>query len=381
MNSIQPIFDPATYAKVRQPLEQANHLPPWCYTSDAFYEREVRRIFMKEWNFMGRADHLGAPGDYTALDFAGIPLIILRDSEGGLRAFANNCPHRGACLLAGEGRVKRIGCPYHGWSFSLEGELVAAPGMDGIDGFEMGDHGLKPIRLETWQGFVFINFDAGAPGLMDYLGDLTDEIGSYNFADMTCTRRVEFDLDCNWKLYIENAMEDYHTAVVHRASIKKQVARYVDTKGQWEAAHVASPHSLAVLSDAPKSFPHIPSLEGATRDGTYFVMLYPSTMWGCAQDCMWWLELRPQGAARTKLIVGSCFPNSTIVRDDFEEVAAHYYHRWDKSIPEDNDIAEIQQHGLSSPLSETGRVSRMELLVHRIANWTLDRVLDAPAAT
>ena len=118
MSSVQPIFDPATYAKVRQPLEQANHLPPWCYTSDAFYEREVGRIFMKEWNFMGRADHLGAPGAYTALDFAGIPLVILRDSEGGLRAFANNCPHRGASLLAGEGQVRRIGCPYHAWTVS-----------------------------------------------------------------------------------------------------------------------------------------------------------------------------------------------------------------------------------------------------------------------
>jgi phenylpropionate dioxygenase-like ring-hydroxylating dioxygenase large terminal subunit len=372
---MQDLFNPAHYANVRRSVMEANHLPRWCYTSQEFYDREVERIFMKEWNFIGRADHIPNPGDYFTLDFVGTSVIVIRQGNGGLRAFANTCTHRGTRLLSGEGNCKSIACPYHSWVFSQEGALIAARGMEKTQGFDKAAYGLTPVKLETWGGFLFLNFDPSSKSLGEFLGDLPDKLGSYRFSDMVCVRRKEYDLACNWKVYVENAMEEYHTATVHRATVGTQKSSHVKTRGDWEVAHLESEKTIAILPGETTTFPHIDSLDALAASGTNFALIYPSTMWGCTQDCMWWLELRPQGPARTKLIVGSCFPQATIARSDFTEVVQKYYRRWDKSIPEDNQISEEQQLGLSSPFCRTGRVSSHEVLVHSIANWVLDRVL------
>jgi phenylpropionate dioxygenase-like ring-hydroxylating dioxygenase large terminal subunit len=121
------MFDPAHYAATRRPLLEAETLPPWCYTSEAFYQREIDRIFRKVWNFVGHVSQVATPGDYFTLTFAGIPVIILRDQAGDLRAFANTCRHRGSALLEGSGNCRAIVCPYHSWTYGLDGSLRAAP--------------------------------------------------------------------------------------------------------------------------------------------------------------------------------------------------------------------------------------------------------------
>lgn len=378
MASPANLFDQSHYADVRRPVLEARHLPPWCYTSDEFYQREVEQIFRKTWNFVGREDRIPNSGDYFTLKIGGVAVILVRNENRDIHAFANTCTHRGSRLLSDEGNCgKYIQCPYHSWSFALDGTLAAAPGMENAKGFDLRDYPLHPIRLETWESFLFINFAADGMSLAEYLGDLPDKLGCYNFSDMITVRRVEYDLACNWKLFIENAMEEYHTATVHKASVGKQEGLIEETEGQWEAAFMFGEKTIAVLPSDNSPFPHIPTLEGRPAQGTYFVLLKPSTMLGCTQDCMWWLEQHPQGPDRTRLIVGSCFPRSTVERADFDEVVQKYYARWDKSIPEDNWISEVQQAGLESPYSRTSRVSHKEVLVHTMANWVLDRVLDS----
>lgn len=373
------IFDPASYASVRRPLEHASHLPARCYTSQAFYDREVERILMRSWNFVGRAERIPEPGDYFTVDLAGVPAIVVRGGDARLRAFVNSCRHRGARLVSGDGRCGRaIACRYHGWTYDLDGRLIATPGMDGVAGFDSAEYGLQPIRLECWDGFVFINFDPEAAGLEAQLGELPARMSSYSLADMVCTRRREYDVGCNWKLLVENAMEEYHTATVHRGSIGSQSLTFENGGGEWEAGHLLSEGSVAMLPGEGGGFAHIPTLEGLAAKGTYFVLVYPCTVFALNQDCIMWLELYPQRPDRTRVIVGSAFPKATTARPDFETEVEKYYHRWDTSIPEDNWISEQQQLGLSSPLSVTGRVSRLEPLVHEIANWVLDRVLDVP---
>ena len=377
MSGSADIFDPSLYERVRLPVMQARHLPPWCYTSEAFYQREVTSIFLKEWNFLGREDRLPNSGNYFTAKFAGVPLFVIRNRAGELRAFANTCSHRGSKLLEDEGRCKSvIQCPYHAWAYDFDGALVATPGMEQAEDFDPAELGLRAIRLETWGGFVFINFDSESRNLSDYLGTLPETLRSYNFTDMVTVRRKEYCLASNWKIFIENAMEEYHTATVHKTSVGKQSSELEEGDGEWDAAFVTGDKSIAILPNEPAVFPHIESLDERTRNGSYFVHIKPATMLGCTQDCMWWLEQHPLGPARTKLIVGSCFPKSTVERPDFDEVVEKYYQRWDKSIPEDNWISEVQQAGLTSPFSRTSRVSHHEMLVHKIANWVLDRVLD-----
>jgi choline monooxygenase len=149
MISDAEIFKPQHYEAVRRPLLEAETLPVWCYTSPAFYRREVERIWRKVWNFLGSADQIPNPGDYFTVTFAGTPLIILRDQDGAVRAYVNSCRHRGCELLEGVGNSKLIVCPYHSWSYELDGHLRGAPDMDKTKGFEKSDNSLIPIRTEV----------------------------------------------------------------------------------------------------------------------------------------------------------------------------------------------------------------------------------------
>jgi phenylpropionate dioxygenase-like ring-hydroxylating dioxygenase large terminal subunit len=376
--AVNGMLDPAHYAGVRRPLAQASTLPTWCYTSEEFYAAEVRTIFMKEWNFFGRADRIPNPGDYFALTFIGIPLIVVRGKDGQVRAFANTCRHRGTTIMAGEGNCKAMVCPYHSWAYDLEGRLFSAPEMEETENFRMEDYGLLPLRLEQWAGFIFICFDQKNPrSLAQYLGDLPEVLASYRYEDMVCVRRKEYDLACNWKLYVENAMEAYHVPTVHRSTLSRQRGTFAAPEpaaGEYMALHKVHEGTRALLT-GDTGFPRIPTLAGKAAKGSYYPLIFPSTMFGSTIDCMWWLELQPLSASRTRLIVGSCFPRTTAARPDFDEIVQRYYKRWDLSIPEDNEISERQQEGVSSPFSKPGRLSHAEPLVHVFNNWVLDHVL------
>jgi choline monooxygenase len=136
MLSEQELFDPRTYATTRAPALQAETLPPDAYTSEAFYRREVERIFLRDWNFMGRADLVPKPGDYFAVELAGVPIIVVRDQDGVVRAFANSCRHRGTVLTTGEGSCRAFKCPYHSWIYGLDGRLLGAPEMQQTADFD-----------------------------------------------------------------------------------------------------------------------------------------------------------------------------------------------------------------------------------------------------
>jgi phenylpropionate dioxygenase-like ring-hydroxylating dioxygenase large terminal subunit len=370
-------FDPRHFSRVRRPLPEASHLPAWCYTSDEFYRRETERVFRKAWNFLGRADRIAKPGDYFTAEIAGVPLFVLRDRAGRLRAYANSCRHRGARLLSGDGHCTgSITCPYHSWTYDLDGRLKSAPGMQGIKGFDPAGTPLIEVRLETWGGFIFVTFDPAAENLTSYLGTLPELLAPYDFERMICTRRKVYDVACNWKLITENSMEEYHTATVHRASIGAQTIEWERPVGNWEAGYCESDKSIATLPGETEALPWIPTLSGKSKTGTFFVLIYPCTTLACNQDGAFWLELYPRGSARTEVVLGHCFPRSTTERLDFEKIVQKYYGRCDTSIPEDNHIAEQQQLGLDSPLAQPGRVSMYEAVVHSFANWIIDRVLD-----
>jgi len=382
MSAEVDIFDPRHYAAVRQPLLDAETLPPWCYTSEAFYRREVDRIFRKVWNFVGSVDQIPSPGDYFTLEFAGFPVIILRGEDGQLRAFANSCRHRGSELLSGRGNCKLIVCPYHSWSYKLNGQLSAAPEMQQTHGFESGQYGLVPIRLESWGGFLFINFDSEAEDLRAFLGDLPERLAPYRLDEMACVRRREYEMACNWKLFVENAKESYHIATVHRSTINKYASARMagywveEARGAYVITFAQHDGSMALLK-GDAGFPKIESLEGHRENGgTTAPLIYPGTYLACTIDCAWYLELHPLGPDRTRLIHGALVPRSRTERPDFEQVMANYYKRWDITTEEDIVASERQQRGLGSPFCRPGRFSHREPLVHEIDNWILDRVLD-----
>lgn len=375
------LFDPKHYAAVRRPLLDAETMPAWCYSSEAFYGREIDRLFRKVWNFVGSADQIPQPGDYRALDVVGVPIILLRDEGGMPRAFANSCRHRGSALLEGSGSCRLIVCPYHSWSYRLDGRLNNAPEMSETRNFDPAGHGLIPIRLEEWGGFIFINFDAEAAPLAAHLGDLPERVGAYRLETMALARRKEFMMNCNWKLFVENAKESYHIATVHRQTINKYASArssgywVEDTAGDYCTTFAEHEGSMALLK-GDRGFPTIESLRGLREaGGTRAPLIYPSTYLACTIDCAWYLELHPLGPTRTLLIHGALFPRDRLARPDFEDIAKNYYKRWDITLEEDIVASERQQKGLASPFALPGRFSHREPLVHAIDNWILDRVI------
>jgi phenylpropionate dioxygenase-like ring-hydroxylating dioxygenase large terminal subunit len=376
------LFDPRHYAAVRRPLLDAETLPPWCYSDARFFAREVERIWHRAWNFVGHEDQIAEPGDFFALDFAGVPVVILRDRDGMPRAFANTCRHRGSKLVAGSGNCRSLVCPYHSWTYALDGSLAGAPEMHRTHDFAPGQYGLLPLRLATHGRFLFLCFAADAPPLAAWLGDLPERLSCYGLQDMTLARRREYLIGCNWKLFVENAKESYHIATVHQATINRYASARTagywveDTRGEYVSTFARHDGSMALLK-GDAGFPPIESLAGRPEaEGTRAPLLYPSTYLALTRDCAWYLELHPLAADRTRLIHGALFPKSRLARPDFAATAANYYKRWDITIEEDIRASESQQQGLASPFARPGRFSWREPLVHAIDNWILDRVLD-----
>ena len=207
-------------ANAKLPFEQALGLLAATYTSPGFAALEAIGLFRKEWICIGRADDLPKTGDYVATDIAGIPIVTLRDKANRIRSFSNVCLHRMMRLAEGRGNCGgRLTCPYHAWTYNLQGRLIGASHMEATPGFRIEAHGLPEIRTELWQGWIYATLDPDATPLAPRLEPLTRAVEAYGMADYGCVLQQDEVWQTNWKCLAENYMEDYHAPFVHRNSI------------------------------------------------------------------------------------------------------------------------------------------------------------------
>ncbi len=349
-------------------------MPSAFYTSPEVFELEVQHILRRRWIFLCRVEMLAEQGAFRSFDTAGGPVLLVRGDDGELRAFANFCRHRGSILAEGEGSARRFICPYHAWSYTLDGSLATCPDMQQAVDFDRSENGLVPVRLESWNGFAFINFDDDATSLLHDLGDLPQRLASHRLDEMVCTWRISIMNECNWKLILENAMESYHTGIVHRETVGRQDSRTLETSGDWKCIQVISGRSIATLPDTPPPFPVIEGLDDDARMGTYFTVLHPACQFAVAQDCMWWLNVTPIAADRTLLEVGGCFPAHVAAAPGFHEKALPYYDRWEKVAREDVGILEKQQRALASAKYRPGRLSWRDDAVQAVSMWVVHQL-------
>lgn len=372
-------LDPQDLAAATAPISRARSMPAGFYTDPALFAAERARIFLKHWFFLCRDDSLPNPGDYRAFDTPGGPVLLVHGRDGNLRCFANYCRHRGSILLEGTGNCGgRISCPYHGWSYLNDGTLYGCPDMKDAEGFDRVENGLVPLALDSWAGFVFARFAPEGPSLIAHLGDLPARMASHGPEAMRQVWTLQIETQCNWKLLLENAMETYHTGVVHKATVGAQQSRTLATVGDWICIQVISGRSIATLSDSIPPFPPISGLDDEARMGTYFTVVLPTCQFAFSQDCMWWLNVTPVSESRSVLEIGGCFPQGACERADFDARAAPYFDRWEKVGREDVAILERQQRALASALYRPGPLSWRDDMVQALGVWVTDRLgLDA----
>ncbi|MAT95229.1 MAG: (2Fe-2S)-binding protein [Halioglobus sp.] len=195
-------------------------IPAGRYTDPRFFALEIEHVWRKSWLLAAHMDELPEPGCFQVWDKAGQPVLLVHAADGNVNAFYNTCSHRGAPVVAERcGRKKRFTCPYHGWSYSDRGELVAVRNPQDFRDLDLSTRGLTPVRCERFGNLVFVNFDAQAPALLNWLGPIADEWQQFQFENCRLAARHSFDLDCNWKIAMEANTEVYHVRSVHKNSL------------------------------------------------------------------------------------------------------------------------------------------------------------------
>ena len=370
------VLKKTNFEKVLRPVEAAESLPPVCYVDETLFEREMDQAFRGGWVSVGRLDDLVVPGDYLALDVGGTPLVLLLDSSSQLRAFANTCRHRGTQLLPpGRGRCERIVCPFHAWTYGLDGALLTAPRMDAAVDFCNADYGLVAVPAASRAGFAFVNVDGTAPPIDSWLGDFEAVHRPWRLGDLITASTREFEVRCNWKIFLEVFNEYYHLQKVHPRTfsvyyaspdpLDKVAGNFSTQFGEHRGVS-----STGKMDDGTGPLPPLPGLSGRNLSGTRYSWVYPNLTFAASIDAVWIFEAMPLEPALTRVNMTVCFPQASVEQPDFATKLSAYERRMEAGLAEDIPVIETQQRGLSSSLARAGRYSPLyEPSVHAFHRW------------
>jgi choline monooxygenase len=202
-------------------IRRASTIPSRLYIDPVYLELERERVFAHTWQLVGRTEQVSETGSFFTAEIGNESIVVLRDGDR-LRGFYNVCLHRAGPVAHGCGKRQSLQCKYHGWTYSLEGELLRAPEMEGVERFAPADMRLRSVAVATWGPLVFVNLDGAAPALEDMLGDIPGRVEAFGCASMRYVMRKEYELACNWKVYVDNYLEGYHIPIVH-PSLHKEI--------------------------------------------------------------------------------------------------------------------------------------------------------------
>ena len=359
-------------------IAEASTLPPACYTGGAALAAETSGLLRRSWLGIGRADEWRTPGDYFAFDLAGTPVFVLRDEKRLLRAFANTCRHRGTRLLEGRGNTSRIRCPFHGWTYGLDGGLRGATRMGATRGFRHAEMGLVELRAAERGGFAFVASSDETPGIDEWLGTFDALHAPWRLGELVTTRRRELEVACNWKLFLEVFNESYHLEFVHAATfggvyLEPEPPDAVGGCVQSSFSPTAGTGGLKADEQA-HVLPLMPGLGPRERAGTRYTWIFPSLTFAAGSEALWAYAARPLGPARCAVTQWVCFPPGTVASPGFEAKAKRYYARMDEALAEDIAVLERQQLGMDSPFARPGRWSDLEHGAAAFAAWYAKRL-------
>ena len=370
MSDIIGAYDPDA------PLERASTIPAGWYTDARVLALERETVFAGSWQLAGRVHQVRDPGSFVATELpAGEPIVVVRGGDGVLRAFFNVCRHHAAAVVTepcGSARVLR--CPYHGWTYGLDGELKGTPDFAGVCEFDRSAHGLVPLAVDVWEQWVFVRIDDAGPTLADFLGaGLMSQVAALHLERLSWVERRIYSLACNWKVFVDNYLDGgYHVPHLHKGlDSVLEYGSYTIENGE----RFCLQSSPLVAEGADEQTKHV-----RTGDRARYYWLYPNFMVNCYAGAMDTNLVLPRGVDRTDVVFDFYFADASD--------AAAARNRASIAVSEriqDEDVAicESVQKGLGSRAYGTGRLSVRreagEHLFHRLLHADLSRGIRAPA--
>lgn len=367
----------AVLAGSGQTIEEAETLPREAYTSQAFFDLEVEKIFRKDWLCLGHVAQIPNVGDYFTVDVLNELLVVVRAADR-VRVLSRVCLHRWAPVAEGQGNVKLFSCPFHKWAYGLDGRLVAAPMMESAKGFDPKTCQLPELRTEIVDGVIYITFNKDAYSIAERLSDLSEFFAPYGMKDLVVGWRVDYVCNFNWKIAVETFMECYHHIGAHRESAEPLYpARltYVDDSRAgwtvcWEELRPEAPTEEALGNGMPP-FPHLTEAE-IRKD--CLILAYPLTLFAVTPARIGVIGLIPVGPNKTLWRRSMMVPRSTAEHPDFQAQVAAARVFADRIVSEDLAVNDMQQIGAHSDFAAPGRLSDLEKAVWQLADFVRDRV-------
>ena len=386
------------------PLSQSTTLPSQAYTSEEFFAWEVENLFKNDWYAVAHVSQLPEAGDFINLDLLGEPMIAVKDKEGQYRILSRVCPHRAMDIMppgfghdghspaevregeTGCGKTRFFLCPYHFWTFELDGQLKACAEMGGAEDFNRNDWKLREFRSEVWNGFLFLNLDGKAPQTVaERYATLNESIAPWKTGEMKLISTNEWDCAFNWKVLGENFMESYHHAGAHSKTLQPMMPARDTWTEEEKPSHIrchlpmknALRDEIKALEAEGKRWDIFPPIEGLSEDDRFewgLGLAFPLFTFVTTPDSFIWYRIEPLGPDRLKLLTTILVPALTLEHPEYESMkekgnqAAINFHL------EDMEVCMAVQRGLYTSGYQRGRLSHLEMSI-----WLIQRFLAARA--
>jgi choline monooxygenase len=350
---------------VHEQIESAHTLASKFYTDPAIFDAEKARIFRRTWQLVGTLNTpcgesgelngakrtIADPETYFTACVIGEPVIIVRDKQGTLRAFSNVCRHRAGPIAQGSGCKNVLHCGYHGWTYTLDGRLIGTPDVEGVEFFDRSTMGMFPLRLETWEHLIFVNFDQNAEPLSTYLGKIPEQACGFQFEGLHSVERRDYIIDCNWKVYVDNYLEGYHIPIAHPGLMREiDYSQYRTDTYRYYSQQFAPIRAIKPEDAVERFYPPGVGL----KEALYF-WVFPNLMLNIYPDNLSTNLIVPLSHNKTLTIFEWFFhdAHSEKVRERIKRAVAFS----DEVQQEDIDLCRNVQRGLNSSTYDRGRYS------------------------
>lgn len=355
------------------PLAEACTIPSSWYVDERVAQLESEAVFGRNWQAVGRASQAAEPGQFFTADVAGERVVIVRGADRELRAFYNVCRHHAAAVVTeAEGHAANFRCPYHGWTYGTDGTLKGTPDFDGVCDFDRGKNGLAPVRLATWEKFVFVNLDTRCGPLDDFLGGLMKRVAPLHLGKLHFFERRSYELNCNWKVYVDNFLDGgYHVPYLHKGlNSVLDYANYTIENEDRFCLQSSPVETSSASADADAA---------TTRQGNraLYFWQYPNFMLNWYEGYLDTNLVLPLSIDRCRVIFDFYFAGAGDAAKEYNQQSVAVSHRVQE---EDVGICEAVQRGLHSRAYVAGRLSVRreagEHLFHRLLYADLKAGLD-----